>query len=173
MPADVPFTDLVEVNPRRGLKRGERYPFIEMAAVPEGGGRPTHHEEREFDGGGSKFAVGDTLFARITPCTENGKLAYVDALPIGSIGFGSTELIVLSARPGKADPRFVYQVAASGRIRRRPGRSEQELIAGLIEAVRWAAVTEHHRLAGMRILKAGLANALLSGDVRIQAATYA
>ncbi len=118
MPADIPFTDLAEVNPGRGLKRGERYPFIEMASVLEGGGRPTHHDEREFDGGGSRFAVGDTLFARITPCTENGKIAFVDALPDGSVGFGSTELIVLSARPGKADPRFVYQVAASGRVRR-------------------------------------------------------
>ena len=118
MPVDIPFTDLAEVNPGRGLKRGERYPFIEMASVLEGGGRPTHHDEREFDGGGSRFAVGDTLFARITPCTENGKIAFVDALPDGSVGFGSTELIVLSARPGKADPRFVYQVAASGRVRR-------------------------------------------------------
>ena len=118
MPVDIPFTDLAEINPGRGLKRGERYPFIEMASVLEGGGRPTHHDEREFDGGGSRFAVGDTLFARITPCTENGKIAFVDALPDGSVGFGSTELIVLSARPGKADPRFVYQVAASGRVRR-------------------------------------------------------
>ena len=51
MPADIPFTDLAEVNPGRGLKRGERYLFIEMAAVLEGGGRPTHHDEREFNGG--------------------------------------------------------------------------------------------------------------------------
>ena len=63
----VPFADLAEVNPRRRMKRGERYPFIEMAAVPEGGGHPTRHGEREFNGSGSKFALGDTLFARITP----------------------------------------------------------------------------------------------------------
>ena len=109
---------MAEVNPHRGLKRGERYLFIEMAAVPEGGGRPTHHDEREFDGGGSRFAIGDVLFARITPCTENGKIAFVEALPDASVGFGSTELIVLSARSGKADPRFIYQVTASGRVRR-------------------------------------------------------
>lgn len=114
----VPFAELVDVNPPRRLKRGGRYPYVEMAAVPEGGGRPTYHQEREFDNSGSRFAVGDTLFARITPCTENGKLAYVDALPNGDVGFGSTEFIVLSARPGRADPRFVYQVAASSRVRR-------------------------------------------------------
>ena len=114
----VPFADLAEVNPRRRMKRGERYPFIEMAAVPEGGGHPTRHGEREFNGSGSKFALGDTLFARITPCTENGKLAFVDSLPTGTVGFGSTELIVLAARPGRADPRFVYQVVASEPVRR-------------------------------------------------------
>ena len=115
---EVPFADLAEVNPRRRMKRGERYPFIEMAAVPEGGGHPTRHGEREFNGSGSKFALGDTLFARITPCTENGKLAFVDSLPTGTVGFGSTELIVLAARPGRADPRFVYQVVASEPVRR-------------------------------------------------------
>lgn len=119
MRAEVPFANLVDVNPPRRLKRGERCPYVEMAAVPEGGGRPTYHQEREFDSSGSKFAVGDTLFARITPCTENGKLAYIDALPIGGVGFGSTELIVLSARQGEADTRFVYQVAASARVRRK------------------------------------------------------
>ncbi|MXY80387.1 MAG: restriction endonuclease subunit S, partial [Chloroflexi bacterium] len=118
MPGEVPFADLAQVNPRRGLKRGGQYPYVEMAAVPEGGGTPTHHEEREFEGGGSKFAVGDTLFARITPCTENGKIAYVDSLPGDSVGFGSTELIVLAARPDRADPRFVYQVSAWARVRR-------------------------------------------------------
>jgi len=115
---EIPFADLAEVNPRRPLSRGERYPFVEMAAVPEGGGRPAHHEEREFNGSGSKFASGDTLFARITPCTENGKLAFVESLPSGTVGFGSTELIVLAAQAGKADPRFVYQYVASEPVRR-------------------------------------------------------
>ena len=116
--AEIPFADLAEVNPRRRLRRGEPYPFVEMAAVPEGGGRPTHHGEREFNGSGSKFASEDTLFARITPCTENGKLAFVDALPTGTLGFGSTELIVLAAQSGKADPRFIYQFVASEPVRR-------------------------------------------------------
>ena len=116
---EVPFADLAEVNPRRRLKLGERYPFVEMAAVPEGAG-DVQLTTRSVSsrGAAARFALEDTLFARITPCTENGKLAFVDSLPNTAIGFGSTELIVLSARPGKADPRFVYQVVASEPIRR-------------------------------------------------------
>ncbi len=116
--AELPFAELADINPRRGLKRGERYPYVEMAAVPEGGGQPTHHEFRSFAGGGSKFTVGDTLFARITPCTENGKLAYVASLPENSLGFGSTELIVLAAKEGISDPRFIYHLAAWDKVQR-------------------------------------------------------
>jgi hypothetical protein len=38
---------------------------------------------------------GDTLVARITPCLENGKTAFVDFLKNGQVGWGSTEYIVL------------------------------------------------------------------------------
>ena len=42
-----------------------------------------------------RYKNGDTLVARITPCLENGKTAYVDFLDAGEIGWGSTEYIVL------------------------------------------------------------------------------
>jgi type I restriction enzyme S subunit len=42
-----------------------------------------------------RFINGDTLLARITPCLENGKTAYVDFLEDRQIGWGSTEFIVL------------------------------------------------------------------------------
>lgn len=38
---------------------------------------------------------GDTLVARITPCLENGKTAFVDFLEQDETGWGSTEYIVL------------------------------------------------------------------------------
>ena len=44
--------------------------------------------------GGSRFRNGDTLLARITPCLENGKTAFVDVLEKDEVGFGSTEFIV-------------------------------------------------------------------------------
>jgi type I restriction enzyme S subunit len=57
-----------------------------------------------------KFINGDTLVARITPCLENGKTAYVDFLADGQVGWGSTEYIVLRPR-GVIPPPFAYLLA--------------------------------------------------------------
>jgi type I restriction enzyme S subunit len=58
---------------------------------------------REF-GSGMRFRNGDALLARITPCLENGKAAYVDYLADGEVGWGSTEFIVLRATPPLPKP---------------------------------------------------------------------
>src|SRR5262249_45436683 len=65
---------------------------------------------------GSKFQNGDTLFARITPCLENGKTGFVQFLP-GSraVACGSTEFIVLRSR--MLTPEFVYLLARSEEFR--------------------------------------------------------
>jgi type I restriction enzyme S subunit len=49
-------------------------------------------------GSGTRFVNGDTLLARITPCLENGKTAFVDFLEEGEVGWGSTEYIVMRPR---------------------------------------------------------------------------
>ncbi|MGE3976377.1 MAG: restriction endonuclease subunit S [Nitrospira sp.] len=60
----------------------------------------------DVDGGLTLFEVGDVLFAKITPCMENGKGALVDALTT-RYAFGSTEFHVL--RPTHTvHPRFLY-----------------------------------------------------------------
>ena len=69
-------------------------------------------EQAEF-AGGSKFCNGDTIMARITPCLENGKTAFVDILADGEVAFGSTEFIVMRAKEGVSDPQFVYYLATS------------------------------------------------------------
>ena len=89
-----PFSSVVEVNPERGLVRGETSPYVEMAQLPTSGARVAGWVARAF-ASGSRFRNGDTLVARITPCLENGKTAYVDFLPDGQIGWGSTEFLVL------------------------------------------------------------------------------
>ena len=66
--------------------------------MPTASARAVAWELREF-GSGMRFINGDTLVARITPCLENGKTAYVDFLPEGEIGWGSTEYIVLRGKP--------------------------------------------------------------------------
>jgi len=65
---------------------------------------------------GSKFQNGDTLFARITPCLENGKTAFVQFLPDEkATACGSTEFIVLRSR--MLTPEFVYCLARSAMFR--------------------------------------------------------
>jgi type I restriction enzyme S subunit len=57
-----------------------------------------------------RFRNGDTLLARITPCLENGKTAFVHGLPEDAVGWGSTEFIVL--RPRGAVPKPVAYLVA-------------------------------------------------------------
>ena len=109
---------LAEVNPRYPVKKGREYPFIEMAAVGENFSGIRSIDWRGLEGSGlSRFKVGDTLFAKITPCPESGKVAFVDTLP-AEVGLGSTEFIVLSPRPD-TEPRFLFHLLCSHDFRGR------------------------------------------------------
>lgn len=55
--------------------------------------------------------------ARITPCLENGKTAFVSILDEEEIGYGSTEYIVLRAKPNVSIPDFVYYLTISKIVR--------------------------------------------------------
>lgn len=101
------------VNPPRTIKRGQVTPFIPMDALPEHARSPLRIDEREFTGSGVKFQNGDTLIARITPCLENGKIAFVSGLPEGVVAHGSTEYIVLAGKPDESDNLFAYYLARS------------------------------------------------------------
>ena len=111
----VPLPDLIEVNPSRSLRRGDVAPYLDMANMPTHGHAPDSVIQRPF-GSGMRFTNGDTLVARITPCLENGKTAYVDFLRDGEIGWGSTEYIVL--KPQSPLPsEFAYLLARTARFR--------------------------------------------------------
>ena len=90
--------EIVEINPRRSLSKGTAAPYVDMANMPVAGHSPIAVVDRPA-GSGTRFENGDTLVARITPCLENGKTAYVDFLPPNSVGWGSTEYIVLRPKP--------------------------------------------------------------------------
>lgn len=92
------LTDAFELNPRYTLKKGVPAPYLEMSKVPIRGHVPDEVVLREFSSG-TKFQNGDTLLARITPCLENGKSAHVDFLTGDQVGWGSTEFIVMRAKP--------------------------------------------------------------------------
>ena len=106
-----PMTSLMEVNPKRSLQRGEIAPYLDMANMPTEGHVPDSIVDRSF-GSGMRFVNGDTLVARITPCLENGKTAYVDFLRDQEVGWGSTEYIVLKPQPPLPD-QFAYCLARS------------------------------------------------------------
>lgn len=150
--------EIVEINPSESLKKGEVAKKIPMDKL-----QPNYRDIPDFEfepyNGGAKFRNKDTIMARITPCLENGKIAQVNILDEGEIGFGSTEFLVFRARNGN-DANFIYylisspivrepaiksMVGSSGRQRvqtdvvkkvriKVPSLCEQEAIAGILKS---------------------------------------
>lgn len=108
--------DFMEFNPRMNLKKGTIATKISMDKLQPYTKKIPETEQAEFSGG-TKFSNGDTIMARITPCLENGKTAFVDCLNKDEVAFGSTEFIVLRAKPGVSDAQFVYYLATSPEFR--------------------------------------------------------
>ncbi|MBA4422364.1 MAG: restriction endonuclease subunit S [Syntrophus sp. (in: bacteria)] len=107
--------EVMHVNPSRSLTKGALAPYLDMANMPIQGPSPEAWVMREM-GSGMKFENGDTLVARITPCLENGKTAFVDFLANGEVGWGSTEYIVLRPK-GAIPPPFAYLLARTDEFR--------------------------------------------------------
>jgi type I restriction enzyme S subunit len=111
----VPLPDAIEVNPIRQMKKGDVAPYLDMANMPTRGHTPDKVIDRPF-GSGMRFKNGDTLVARITPCLENGKTAYVDFLRDEQVAWGSTEYIVLRPKP-PLPSEYAYCLARSNGFR--------------------------------------------------------
>jgi len=110
------FSDFADINPVVTLNRHENYSFVELANIEVGNKFVKSKEERLLKGGGAKFCTGDTLFARITPSLENGKIAQVKDLK-RSLGFGSTEFFVFRGKEGVSDNDFIYYLSLSEILR--------------------------------------------------------
>jgi len=106
----VSATAALNVNPRVKADKNVDHPFFTMADLDERS-MVCAPSGRRATGSGSKFENGDTVFARITPCLENGKTGYVQVLESGEVGLGSTEFIVLRGR--FVGPAFTYCLARS------------------------------------------------------------
>lgn len=117
----IPLTEAVDLNPRpdRGsLPEDLDVSFVPMAAVEAATGRMDATAVRRFGEvkkGYTVFREGDVLFAKITPCMENGKMAVARGLRNG-VGCGSTEFHVLRARPC-VDPHYLYHFISSAGFR--------------------------------------------------------
>jgi type I restriction enzyme S subunit len=105
------FGDVVEFPPKVKLEKKEQYSFIPMDEVEAGRKYVGPKYLKEWKGsGGARFKEGDTLFARITPCLQNGKIAQAKGL-INGKGFGSTEFFIFRGIEGVTDTDFVYYLS--------------------------------------------------------------
>lgn len=108
--------DFVIFNPTEKLVKNEIYRKISMDQIVPFT-RNISSSKFEPYNGGSKFRNEDTLFARITPCLENGKTCYISHLNDDEIAFGSTEFIIVRAKPGVSLPLFVFYLMTTDNIR--------------------------------------------------------
>lgn len=111
----VSINKFIEFNPKLAKPSAGEPVYVDMAALQTDRARiPTW--SRRPPKSGSRFANGDTLLARITPCLENGKTGYVDFMDEGEIGLGSTEFIVMRSRSG-VPSHLSYFLARDDRFR--------------------------------------------------------
>jgi len=109
------LSDICLVNPGHGrfsISDEDQVSFVPMSAIDEITGtiaRPEVRKFREVRRGYTRFVEGDVLFAKITPCMENGKIAIARNL-VNGIGCGTTELHVLRPLGGIAPEYISYYI---------------------------------------------------------------
>ncbi len=116
----VGIIDVCEINPSKKIAKlntNEQVSFVEMSSVSEDG--KIINEQtcllKNVAKGFTYFVKGDIILAKITPCFENGKRAYVNNIK-NTIGFGSTEFLVL--RPNeKIVPEYLYYMVSRKKFR--------------------------------------------------------
>ena len=189
------LADTFEINPTRKLSRGSMASYLDMASLGTSGHCVQAPIQREM-GSGAKFQNGDTLLARITPCLENGKSAFVDFLSDGQIGWGSTEFLVL--RPKAPLPHYLgyllcrhpafreYAIQSmsgtSGRQRIQndvlgryllavPGLEIAAVFAGVIEPIQRSIAANHQSTQTLATLRDTLLPRLISGRLRVNELT--
>ena len=102
-------SEVIFINPKTSVPRDTIKPFVPMKSATENSMLITEIGEKTGNSG-AKFKNDDTLFARITPCLENGRTGFVQFLPHDdAVAFGSTEFIVLRSKT--LNPYFVYLLA--------------------------------------------------------------
>ena len=187
------FDTVAEMNPVRRLGGSVEASYLPMSEMPTTSYRPRLVIHRA-PGSGARFQNGDVLVARITPCLENGKIAYVDFLEDGEVGWGSTEYFVLRSRKGRSrffpyfisrTPAFIAHatknmIGTSGRQRcpigavamyEVPDLTPEEhatldaSFGPLFELLRVA----HEEILSLEALRARLLPELMSGRIRVSA----
>jgi restriction endonuclease S subunit len=117
------LSEIADINPRNLLSESwndeKEVGFIPMENIDEEIGeirRVGIKELNQVRSGKTRFKEKDVLFAKITPCVENKKVALVRNLP-SEIGFGSTEFHVLRAKDDITVPNFLLYLARTDYVR--------------------------------------------------------
>lgn len=182
-----------QINPVYKYKRKEIYDFVPMEAVKERFGGLDYVEKQLIDNGSyTRFKAGDILFAKITPCSENGKVAYIEHID-SEVGFASTEFIVFHPTD-EVDGHYIYLLLTSENIHRlaislmegttgrqripwkifknrifvqMPGKEEQTSIVNKILIFDKQINNYNNRIITLKSLKKSLMQNLLTGKVRV------
>lgn len=110
------FSDLIDINPKVLLNKGEEYNFIPMEDINPEYKNVYPSKKRKISSSGSRFCENDVIFARITPCLEHGKIAFISKLETNG-AFGSTEYFVFRPKDSTIDNHYLYYLAKSEIIR--------------------------------------------------------
>ncbi len=110
------FNEAVECNPKVTAKKGDIIENCEMEDINPSYKFLYPRKGKLYKGSNSKFQNGDTVFARITPCLENGKIAQVKGLK-KNCGIGSTEFFVFRGKKNISYNDFVYYLSKTNLVR--------------------------------------------------------
>jgi len=106
------LADVVVLNPKNDANAEQTAGFVPMALAPTDYHGALQHEEKlwgEIKKSYTNFADGDVIFAKVTPCFENGKAAIVRDMPSG-IGAGSSEFYVLRPASKEISPSLLFAI---------------------------------------------------------------
>lgn len=188
--------NIAEINPKTNVSRFEEnttVTFLPMQNVRENG-KILKYETRKYNDvkkGYTCFAEKDVLFAKITPCMENGKGALATNLE-NKVGFGSTEYHVLRSKQN-GSPEFTFYLTKWEKFRKEaekymtgsagqrrvskniffsykipiPTLPEQQKIASILSKVDSQIQDNQNYLTRLQELKKGLMQDLLTGKVRV------
>ncbi|WP_312738050.1 restriction endonuclease subunit S [Atlantibacter hermannii] len=193
----VSIEQVIDFNPKRTLTKSQDATYLDMAGLSTDIFRATGYYKRPFSSG-TKFTKRDTLLARITPCLENGKAAYIDFLDENETGWGSTEFIVM--RPKKEiHPMISYTMCrnpdfkeyaescmegSTGRQRvnldhlkkfsvNLPSVATLGMLNELLDSFESRLVNNSQQIDSLEKLRDTLLPKLMSGEVRVQYAEEA
>lgn len=120
---EVRLREVCTINPpkkqQQHLYNNQLVSFIAMSDVTENGGINVNNEKpySEVSSGFSYFIENDVLFAKITPCMENGKRAIARGL-INGLGVGSTEFHVFRPNTEFVTSDWIYRIISTSKFRK-------------------------------------------------------